>query len=83
MSLKREWFFNASKPKNIFSVFRTGIETNRISSKQTEKITKKPSLLGGPQNRQFFLSVRTETNLNSICFGCFQFAFSRNPQIFL
>jgi hypothetical protein len=49
-----------AKPKNIFfglfrfvSVFRIGIETtetNRIFSKQTEKISKKRSLLGGPRN---------------------------------
>jgi hypothetical protein len=55
------------------SVFRTDIkttETNRTFSKQTEKISKKRSLLGCPQNNKFF-SVRTKKNLNSICFGCF------------
>ncbi len=49
-----------AKPKNIFfglcwfdSVFRTCIETtetNRTLSKQTEKISKQRSLLGGPRN---------------------------------
>jgi hypothetical protein len=52
----------------FISVFRTCIETtetNRILSKQTEKISKKCSLLGGPRNRTFFFLVQTEkTKLN-------------------
>jgi hypothetical protein len=54
-------------------VFQTGIETtktNRTFSKQTEKISKKSFILGCPQNNYFF-SVQTKTNRNSICFGCF------------
>ncbi len=79
-----------AKPKNIFfglfqfiSVFWTGIattETNRILLKQTEKISKKHSLSGGPQNCNFFFSVRTETKSVSVVFW---FAFSRNQKKFL
>ncbi len=66
------------------SVFRTGIETtetNRIFSKQTEKISKKRSLLGGPWNSFFFLgSNRNEPN--SICFSCFSVCFFEKPTKF-
>ncbi len=57
-------------------------ETNRIFSKQTEKISKKHSLLGGPRNHYFFFSVQTETNRNSICFGCFSVCFFVKPKKF-
>ncbi len=69
----------------LVSVFRTGIETteaNRVLSKQTDKIFKKHSLLGGSRNRDFFFAVRTETNQNSICFGCFSFDFFAKPTNF-
>jgi hypothetical protein len=48
------------------SVFRTNIETIRIFSKQTKKISKKRSLLGGPRNRKFFFlgSNRNKAKLN-------------------
>jgi hypothetical protein len=48
--------FVSGNQKTFFwfvSVFRTSIETtetNRTLSKQTEKISKKPFLLGGPRN---------------------------------
>jgi hypothetical protein len=74
-----------TKPKNIFfglfqfiSVFRTGNETtktNRIFSKQTEKISKKRSLFWGP--RFFFLlgSNRNKPKLNLFqCFSIYFFA---------
>ncbi len=61
---------------------RKTTETNRIFSKQTEKISKKRSLLGGPRNRQFLFSVRTETNRNSICFSCLLVCFFAKPKIF-
>jgi hypothetical protein len=50
------FWFVSQNPKTFFSVcfgVRTGIETtetNRTFSKQTEKISKKHSLLGGPGN---------------------------------
>jgi hypothetical protein len=60
-------------------VFWTGIKTtgtNRTFLKQTEKISQKRSLLEGLRKVNFFFSVRTETNRNSICFGCFSICFS-------
>ncbi len=33
--------------------------------------------LGCPRNNQIFFSVRTETNRNSICFGCFSVCFAK------
>ncbi len=66
----------------FFSVFRTGIEiteTNRISSKQTEKISKQTfSIKGSSKPLIFFLG----SNRNSFCFGCFSVCFLRNQQIF-
>ncbi len=52
----------------------------RNKLKQTKKISKKRSLLGGPRNREFFSQVepkQTETQSVSIVF---RFAFSRNQQ---
>jgi hypothetical protein len=37
-------------------------------------------LLGCPRNNQIFFSVRTETNRNSICFGCFSVCFAKPPK---
>jgi hypothetical protein len=37
--------------------------------------------VGCPRNNQIFFSVRTETNRNSICFGCFWLV-SRNQKTF-
>ncbi len=73
--------FVSRNQKTFFSMFRTSIETtetNRIFSKQTEKISKKLSLLRGPRNRKFFFLVRTEKNRNSICFSCFSVCFFAN-----
>jgi hypothetical protein len=50
-------------------------EFSRNKPKQTKIISKKRCLLGGPQNRKFFFSVRPETNQNSICFGSFSVCF--------
>jgi hypothetical protein len=80
-----------AKPKNFFlglfrfvSVFRTSIkttETNRIFTKQTEKISKKRFLLGSPRNRDFFSRFeepkQNETQSVSVVF---RFAFSRNKK---
>jgi hypothetical protein len=55
---------------------------NRTFSKQTEKISKKRSLLGCPRNNYFF-SVWTKTNRNSICFGCFSVCFEKPTKFFL
>jgi hypothetical protein len=40
------------------------------------------SELGCPRNNQIFFSVRTETNQNSICFGCFSVCFPEPKNIF-
>ncbi len=69
------------EPKNIFFslfrfvlVFRTGIETtetNRIFLKQTEKISKQLSLLGGLETINFlsrFEPKQTKTQSVSVCF---------------
>ncbi len=82
---KKHFFWVCFGLFQFVSVFRTGIETtktNRIFSKQTEKISKKLSLLGGPRNRKFFFLVQTETNRNSICFSCFSVCFFAKPTIF-
>ncbi len=69
-------------------MFWTGIETtktNRIFSKQTEKISKKLSLLGGPRNRYFFFLVRTQTNRNKPKLNLFRLFFGllfRETKIF-
>ncbi len=57
------------------SVFRTGIETNR-------KNLQKMFSIRGSSKPLIFFSVRTETNQNSICFGCFSVCFFTKPQIF-
>jgi hypothetical protein len=38
--------------------------------------------LGCPRNNQIFFSVRTETNRNSICFGCFSVCFAKPTNFF-
>ncbi len=38
--------------------------------------------LGCPRNNQIFFSVRTKTNRNSICFGCFSVCFAKPKNIF-
>jgi hypothetical protein len=62
-------------------VFQTGIETNRTLSKQTEKISKKLSLLGRPRSSYIFFSrfepTQTETQSVSVVF---QFVFLRNQK---
>jgi hypothetical protein len=70
------------------SVFRTGIkttETNRIFSKQTKanrKNLQKTSSIRRSSKSLIFFSVRTETNQNSICFGCFLVCFAKPKNIF-
>ncbi len=48
------------------------------NSKQSDR----RSWLGSPQNNQILFSVRTETNQNSICFGCFSFFFAKPNKFF-
>ncbi len=38
--------------------------------------------VGCPRNNQIFFSVRTETNRNSICFGCFSVCFAKQKNFF-
>jgi hypothetical protein len=38
--------------------------------------------LGCPRNDQIFFSVQTETNRNSICFGCFSVCFAKPKKKF-
>jgi hypothetical protein len=78
-----------AKTKNIFFGLFWCFRHVSKQPKQTEfcrnnpkKSPKKRSLLGGPQNREFFFSVRTETNRNSICFGCFSVCFFTKPTNF-
>ncbi len=54
------------------------LKTNRNKPKKSPK---KLSLLGVLENVNFFFSVRTETNRNSICFGCFSVCFFAKPKI--
>jgi hypothetical protein len=74
----------SQKSKNFFSVFRISIETtetNRIFSKQTEKISKKRSLFRGPRNRNFFSRFEPkQTETRSVSAVVFRFAFSQNPK---
>jgi hypothetical protein len=41
-----------------------------------------PAPLGCPRNDQNFFSVQTETNRNSICFGCFSVCFAKPKKKF-
>jgi hypothetical protein len=77
--------------KNFFrfvSVFRTGVETtetNRILSKQTKtnrKNLQKMFSIRGSSKPFFFFSVRTKTNRNLICLGCFSVCFFAKPKHF-
>ncbi len=79
VSRNKKHFFGLFR---FLSVFRIGIETtetNKTLSKQTEKISQKRSLLGGPQNCSCFFLVQTETNRNSICFCCISVCFFSKP----
>jgi hypothetical protein len=75
-----------AKPKNIFFSVCLGLfrcfELVTKQPKQTEFSRNKPKKsqknLGVLENVHFSL-VRTEKNLNLICFGCFLVCFSRNP----
>jgi hypothetical protein len=57
-------------------------ERNRISSKQTEKISKKHFVLGDPQNRYFCFPVRTETNRTQSVSVVFSLLFGKTQKIF-
>jgi hypothetical protein len=48
-----------------------------IAAKQVDVV-----YLGCPRNNQFIFSVWTETNQNSICFGCFSICFAKPKYIF-
>jgi hypothetical protein len=50
---------------------------NRNKPKQTEKISKKQISIRVSSKQLIFFSVRTETNRNSTCFGCFSVCFFR------
>jgi hypothetical protein len=63
------------------SVFRTSMQTTetlRILSKQTVKTFS----IRGSSKPLFFFSVRTETNRNSVCFGCYSVCFLAKPPNF-
>jgi hypothetical protein len=60
-------------------VFRSGIETTETNRNKPKTSPKNKSLLGYPRNNYFFL-VRTETNRNSTCFGCFSVCFFRETK---
>ncbi len=49
---------------------------------QTSNLSGSLVELGCPQNNQIFFSVPTETNRNSICFGCFSVCFAKPKNIF-
>ncbi len=79
-----------AKPKNnFFGLFRCfgpvskqlkQTEFSQNKPKQTKKISKKRSLsYRGSSKPFFFFSVWTETNRNSICFGCFSVCFLAKP----
>jgi hypothetical protein len=45
---------------------------NLLKANCSDEVKEKPeSYLGCPRNKQFFVSIRTEKNRNSICFGPF------------
>jgi hypothetical protein len=55
-------------------------QTEFCRNKQ-KKFPKKLSIWGSSKPLVFF-SVRTETNRNSVCFGCFSVCFFAKPKIF-
>ncbi len=50
--------------------------------KQTEKFSEKQISIRVSSKQLIYFSVRTETNRNSICFGCFSLCFAKTKQIF-
>jgi hypothetical protein len=69
-----------AKPQNFFrfvSVFQTGIETTETNRKPLNN-----ALYYGILETINFFSVRTETNQNSICFGCFSVFFCETKKNF-
>ncbi len=82
-----------TKTKNIFfGLFRCfgpvlkqtkQTEFCQNKPKQTEKISKKHSLLGGPQNRKFFFRLEPKQTKTQSVMVVFRFAFLRNQLIFL
>jgi hypothetical protein len=68
-----------AKPNHIFfGLFRCFGPVSK-QPKQTEKISKKQISIRVSSKHLIFFSVRTETNRNSTCFGCFSFFFFVKP----
>jgi hypothetical protein len=68
---------------SFFGLFRTVIKTtktNRTLSKQTEKISKKLSLLGGPRNCSFFSRFELKETETQSVLVLYQVFFSRNKK---
>jgi hypothetical protein len=79
------WFVSRNQI-NFFSVcFGVSVRyrNNRNKPEQTEKISKKQNYITVSSKQLILFSVRTKTNRNSTCFGCFSFLFfSRNQTNF-
>ncbi len=60
-------------------VFKSAIMSQTVFK---AKAPKEGYCVGCPRNNQIFFSVRTKTNRNSICFGCFSVCFAKPKNIF-
>ncbi len=70
------WFFY------IFLLQICYFEVQTRTSKGYWRALRKCPGVGCPRNNQIFFSVRTETNRNSICFGCVSVCFAKPKNIF-
>ncbi len=79
------WFVSRNQIKFFSVCFGVSVRyrNNRNKPKQTEKISKKQISITVSSKQLIFFSVRTKTNRNSTCFGCFSVCFfSRNQTNF-
>ncbi len=80
-------FSNSSRSSKFCSFRRDSVYVEPHSPSTESKPSKTPHQpshcrVGCPRNNQIFFSVRTETNRNSICFGCFSVCFAKQKNIF-
>ncbi len=86
LNLFRLCFGLFSETKQIFfslfrfvSVLRSSIETTKTNWNKLEKISQKQISIRLSSKQLIFFSVRTKTNRNSTCFGCFSVCFFARP----
>ncbi len=69
---------------DVFCQFKARVpEFDAMSSVQCTLSSPQLLGVGCPRNNQICFSLRTETNRNSICFGCFSVCFTNPKNIFL